>query len=102
MARLCQKLHPDATVILGELTDTIFHEEIILNMNLLTQLSGQERKSFFLLLMRVLKQHQKPETLSNLTCKDEEDKIISVPLMEPVADLDEFEFTGLDLLKTDK
>jgi B12-binding domain/radical SAM domain protein len=98
IARLCKELHPDAMVILGGLTSTVFHQEIIEKYEFVDAVIRAEAEKPFLQLMRALDCHEKLNNVANLTFR-EEGKVISMPLMEPSTDLDEFEFTRLDLLE---
>ncbi|MEJ2711072.1 MAG: radical SAM protein [Anaerolineales bacterium] len=102
IARLCRKLHPEAMVVLGGLTATVFHEEIIRKYEFVDAVIRGEAEKPFLLLMRALEQHKELEGVPNLTFRDGEGEVKSVPLMAPSVDLDEFEFTRLDLLEPKK
>jgi B12-binding domain/radical SAM domain protein len=99
IARLCKKLHPDAMVVLGGLTATVFHEEIVRKYEFVDAVIRGEAEKPFLLLMRALEQHQELGEVPNLTFRIGDGNIRCVPLMEPSVDLDEFEFTRLDLLE---
>lgn len=99
IARLCKKLHPDAMVVLGGLTATVFHEEIVRKYEFVDAVIRGEAEKPFLLLMNALEQHRTLEGVPNLTFRDGGGEIRSKPLMEPSVDLDEFEFTRLDLLE---
>ncbi|MFC1846459.1 radical SAM protein [Chloroflexota bacterium] len=99
IARLCKKLHPDAMVVLGGLTATVFHEEVILKFSFIDAVIRGEAEKPFLLLMNALEKHKKLELVPNLTFRDSGGGIRSTPLMEPSVDLDEFEFTRLDLIE---
>ncbi len=99
LARVCKRLHPDATVVLGGLTATVFHEEIIRKYRFVDAVIRGEAEMPFLLLMRALEQHKPLEGVPNLTFRDGGGAIRSEPLMEPSTDLDEFEFTRLDLIE---
>jgi radical SAM superfamily enzyme YgiQ (UPF0313 family) len=99
IARLCKKLHPDAMVVLGGLTATVFHEELVRKYEFVDAVIRGEAEKPFLLLMRALEQHKELEEVPNLTYRDGAGRIRSVPLMKPSVDLDEFEFTRLDLLE---
>ncbi len=99
IARLCSKLHPDAMVVLGGLTATVFHEELVRKYEFVDAVIRGEAEKPFLLLMRALEQHKELEVVPNLTFRDGGGRIRSVPLMKPSVDLDEFEFTRLDLLE---
>lgn len=99
IARLCKKLHPDAMVVLGGLTATVFHEEIVRKYEFVDAVIRGEAEKPFLSLMRALEQQKELGVVPNLTFRDGEGSIRSVPLMKPSVDLDEFEFTRLDLLE---
>jgi B12-binding domain/radical SAM domain protein len=99
MARLCKKLHPEAMVVLGGLTATVFHEDIVRKYEFVDAVIRGEAEKPFLLLMKALDKDKKLEGVPNLTFRDGGGGIRSVPLMEPSVDLDEFEFTRLDLLE---
>jgi B12-binding domain/radical SAM domain protein len=101
VARLCKQWHHDATVVLGGLTATVFHRELLRKYEFVDAVICGEAEKPFLQLMQALERHDKLAT-PNLTYRDDTGKIVSMPLMEPVADLDEFEFARLDLLKPDK
>jgi B12-binding domain/radical SAM domain protein len=102
IARLCKKLHPDAMVILGGLTATVFSEEIIRKYEFIDAVIRGEAEKPFLLLMKTLEKHDKLEEVPNLTFRDSDGKVKSNPLMKPNDDLDEFEFTRLDLIEPKK
>ncbi|MFP4642399.1 MAG: radical SAM protein, partial [Dehalococcoidia bacterium] len=99
IARMCKQLHPDAIVLLGGLTATIFHEEILQKFEFIDAVIRGEAEKPFLSLMRALGEQTALVAVPNLTFRDDGGEIRSVPLMEPSADLDEFEFTRLDLLE---
>jgi len=99
IAKLCKKQHPEAFVVLGGLTSTIFDEEIVRKYEFVDAVMRGEAEKSFLLLLRALEAHQGLEGVPNLTFRNERGEIKRVPLMKPSADLDEFEFTRLDLLE---
>jgi B12-binding domain/radical SAM domain protein len=99
IAKLCKKIHPDAMVVLGGLTATVFHEEILRKFEFIDAVIRGEAEKPFLLLMKALEKGKKLEEVSNLTFRDGGGGIRSLPLMQPSVDLDEFEFTRLDLLE---
>jgi B12-binding domain/radical SAM domain protein len=99
IAKLCKRLHPDAMVVLGGLTATVFHEEIIRKYEFIDAVIRGEAEKPFLSLMRALDQNNELEAVPNLTFRNGTWNIRSTPLMKPADDLDEFEFTRLDLLE---
>jgi len=103
IARLCKELHPEALVIIGGLTATIFHEEIILKYDFIDFIIRGEAEKPFLLLMNALKNHEELSKVPNLTFHmDSENFVKSTALMEPDTSLDDFEFTRFDLLEPQK
>lgn len=99
IARLCKKLHPEALVVLGGLTSTIFDEEIVRKYEFIDAVVRGEAEKPFLMLLRALEAHQELKGVPNLTFRNDRGEIVRVPLMKPSGDLDEFEFTRLDLLE---
>ena len=99
IAKLCKKLHPEAFVVLGGLTSTIFDEEIVSKYEFVDAVIRGEAEKPFLLLLKALDAHQELKGVPNLTFRNDRGEIERVPLMRPNADLDEFEFTRLDLLE---
>ncbi len=99
IARLCKKLHPEAFVVLGGLTSTIFDEEIVRKYEFVDAVIRGEAERPFLLLARALETHHELEGVPNLTFRNDKGEIVRMPLMKPSDDLDKFEFTRLDLLE---
>ncbi len=99
IARLCKQLHPESMVVLGGLTATVFSEEIIRKFGFVDAVVRGEAEKPFLQLMRALDEQNELEGVPNLTFRDGDGELKSVPLMKPSADLDEFEFTRLDLVE---
>ncbi len=102
IARLCKKHHPDAMVVIGGLTATVFGEEIVRKYKFVDAVIRGEAEKPFLSLMRALEDDKPLDAVPNLTFRDGAGGITSVPLMKPDDDLDEYEFTRLDLLKPNR
>ncbi len=104
IARLCKELHPDALVLMGGLTATRFHEEIVEKYEFVDGVVRAEAEKPLLQLLRAYETHGKLTPTPNLTYRSGTDRhggpadIVVTPLMEASRDLDEFEFTRLDLL----
>jgi len=98
IARLCKELHPEAMVVLGGLTATVFHEEIVRKYEYVDAVIRGEAEKPFVQLMRALEGHAELGRVPNLTFRDRTGEIRSAPLMKPDDNLDEYEFTRLDLL----
>jgi B12-binding domain/radical SAM domain protein len=99
VAKLCKKLHPDALVILGGLTATYFHKEIIRKYKFIDAVIRGEGEKPFLQLIRALEKHGKLTATPNLTYRTDAGKIRVTPLMKGSENLDEFEFIRFDLLE---
>jgi len=99
VAKLCKKLHPDSLVILGGLTATYFHEEIIRKFGFVDAVIRGEAEKPFLELIRAFENQGRLTATSNLTYRTDTGKVGVTPLMKQSANLDEFEFTRFDLLE---
>jgi len=98
VARLCKRLHPNSTVIVGGLTATIFHREIIERFGFIDAIIRGEGEKPTLQLVDALDRRKQIKDMPSTTSHDRS-KVSVAPLMKPSHDLDEFEFTRLDLLE---
>jgi B12-binding domain/radical SAM domain protein len=98
IARLCKKLHPESLVVIGGLTATCFHEEIIQKYGFVDAIIRGEAEKPFLEFMKALDKNGQIADTPNLTYRLENGEIYVTPLMEPDETLDEYEFTRFDLL----
>ena len=99
IAKLCKKLHPDSIVILGGLTATYFHEEIIRKYSFIDAVIRGEAEKPFLEFLRTYKKGLEITDIPNLTYRNSTGKVVVNPIMKPSDNLDEFEFTRLDLIE---
>lgn len=99
IARLCKQLHPGALVIMGGLTATVFHDEIIKKYDFVDAVVRGEAEKPLLQLMRSVEKHGKLTATSNLTYRTDSGEIAVTPLMDASKNLDEFAFTRFDLLE---
>jgi B12-binding domain/radical SAM domain protein len=99
LARLCKRLHPEALVVLGGLTSTYFHEEIIRKYDFIDAVIRGEGEKALLAFAREFKETGRVPQTANVTCRNEDGEIIVVPMMEGSVDLDEFEYTRFDLIE---
>jgi radical SAM superfamily enzyme YgiQ (UPF0313 family) len=90
-------MHPGAQVVIGGLTATCFHEEIIRKYEFVDAVIRGEAEKPFLEFMKGLDKYGKITGTPNLTRRFGGD-IEVTPLMEPSTRTDEFEFTRYDLL----
>jgi B12-binding domain/radical SAM domain protein len=99
VARLCKKYHPDSLVVLGGLTATCFHEEIIRKYRFVDAVIRGEAERAFLGFIRGLEKFSKISQTPNLTYRNNKGEITVAPLMPPSINLDEFDYTRFDLLE---
>ena len=97
-ARLCKQLHPGSLVLMGGLTATVFHEEIIRKYEYVDAVIRAEAEKPFLQLLRAFEKNGMLTDTPNLTYRTESGEIRSTPMMPASSDLDEFEYTRLDLI----
>jgi B12-binding domain/radical SAM domain protein len=98
IARLCKKLHPESLVVMGGLTSTYFHEEIIRKYEFIDAVVRGEGEKPFLELLRTLEKYGKLTESPSLTFRNHDNSVCITPLMTPTTSLDEFEFIRFDLL----
>ena len=99
IARICKQIHPDALVVLGGLTASVFHEEILQKFGFVDAVIRGEAEKPFLQLMRSLGPEPDLGAVPNLTYRKPDGSIEVTSIMAPDEDLDEYEFTRLDLLE---
>ncbi len=101
-ARLCKKLHPESLVVMGGLTSTVFAEEIIRKFDFIDAVIRAEAEKPLLAFMKALDKGENMTVVPNLTFRDSAGGVVSNPLLTPAENLDEFEFTRLDLIEPKK
>lgn len=99
IAKICKRLHPEALVVLGGLTATVFADEAVQKYPWVDGVLRGEAEKPFLALLRALTKNSHLESVPNLTYRDGDGQVLSNPLMIPDTDLDEYEFTRLDFLE---
>jgi radical SAM superfamily enzyme YgiQ (UPF0313 family) len=99
IARICKKYHPGSLVIMGGLTATCFHKEILEKYEFVDAVIRGEAEKPLLELIRALEKHSQLTGTPNLTYRTTAGEIITTPLMPASTSLDEFDFTRLDLLQ---
>ncbi len=99
IAKMCKKLHPGSLVIMGGLTATRFHQEIIEKYEFVDAVIRAEAEKPFLQLMRTLEKNGKLTDTPNLTYRTKTGEARSTPLMPASSNLDEFEYTRFDLIQ---
>ena len=97
VARLLTLLHPESLVVMGGLTATMFHSEIIRKHAFVDAVIRGEAEEPFLKLMRGLDANRGLAPTPNVTHRSE-GKVVEEPMELPKAVIDDFEFTRLDLL----
>ena len=98
VASLCKQLHPHSLVIVGGLTATCFHREIIEKYPFIDAVVRAEAEKPLLQLLRAFERHGKLGDSPNLTYRTEAGAIRTTPLLPASRDLDDFEYTRFELL----
>ncbi|MEM3398248.1 MAG: radical SAM protein [Nitrososphaerota archaeon] len=98
LARICKNIHPDSLIVLGGLTATRFHDEIIEKYPFIDVVVRGEAEEAFLKLMVTIETKNNLGEIPNTTYRVD-GKIRIEPLSPPADSIDKYEFTRLDLLK---
>jgi len=98
IAQLCKKYHPTSLVVLGGLTATRFHDEILQRCPFVDIVIRGEGESPILDLAAVKRVSGKLRNIPNLTYRNENRHIISNPIAKPRETLDDLEFCSLELV----
>ena len=99
VANLCKKYHPNSLVVLGGLTATVFHREILERFPFVDMVVRGEAKEPTLSLLQAFDQQQRDfSKVPSITYRENE-RILTNSTAKPCDDLDGFEFTSLDLVE---
>ena len=101
IARLCKKIHPDSIVVMGGLTSTCFHDEIISKYPFIDAVIRGEAEKPFKHFLDTMESSLAWEDVPNLTYRKTDGSVKSNDLMTPDETLDDYEFTRFDLLEPD-
>ena len=99
IAKLCKKLHPNSIVILGGLTATIFHLEILKNFNFIDAIIRGEAEISLLELINKMEKSQELPLIPNVTVRSKEGRILIGNTKKVNIDINRLEFTRLDLIE---
>lgn len=99
LARLLKSCHPHTPVILGGLTATCFHEEILEKYECVDAVVRGEGEKPLLALLCDYEKKGKVSATPSVTVREPSGEISVAPLMEASRSLDEFEFTRFDLIE---
>lgn len=99
IAKLCKTIHPNSLVILGGLTATRFHTEIVSKFRFIDAVIRGEAERPLLEFVKAFDNGKISKETPSLTYRNDSGRVIETPLMKPSADLDDFNFTRLDLLE---
>jgi B12-binding domain/radical SAM domain protein len=98
-AKLCKKMHPESLVILGGLTATGFHEELISTYPFVDAVLRGESEEALLKLLNNLDKGGELTEVPNLTFREKDGRIKINPIAKPPESLDEFNYTRFDLVE---
>jgi len=99
VARLCKRLHPNSLVVLGGLTSTCFHREIIEKYPFIDAVIRGEGEQPIRYLLENLESSSSMSNVPNLTFRDENGGVRMNDLMKPCGNLDQYEFSRVDLVE---
>ncbi|TET38784.1 MAG: TIGR04190 family B12-binding domain/radical SAM domain protein [Planctomycetota bacterium] len=89
VAGICKKLHPDTPVIMGGLSASHFHEDLLRDYPVDFVVRGDCTEKPLEQLLRSIRSGRKPENIPNVSWKNETGKIVSNPLSHVPDDLSE-------------
>lgn len=99
IAKLCKKHHPNSLVIVGGLTATCFHKEIIKKYEFIDGVIRAEAEKPLLELVQNYEKNGKLNGTPNLTYRSGEGEIVITSMIDASRDLDDFEYTRFDLIE---
>ncbi|MEM2924582.1 MAG: radical SAM protein [Methanocellales archaeon] len=95
LAKLCKQLRPSSKVLLGGLTASCFHSEIIEKFKFIDYVIRGEGEEPLIKLLN----EKNLEKVPNLTYRSREGRVKINPMEKPCETLDGFDFTRLDLVE---
>jgi B12-binding domain/radical SAM domain protein len=88
VAELVKQLHPESHVLLGGLSATYYHDELVRHPYVDFVLRGDSTEEPVRQLLQALREHRPLETVENLTWKRPDGSVVANPLTFVPADLD--------------
>lgn len=99
VARICKKLHPNSTVVLGGLTASCFHDEIVKEFPFIDGVFRGECEKPFLQLAESRGDKAHFKDVPNFTFMDDDGRLRVNPLLKVCEDLDEYDFSQVNLIE---
>lgn len=99
IAKLCKKMHPSSLVVVGGLTATGFHEELISTYPFVDGVLRGECEEPLLKLLDHLDRGEALVEVPNLTFRGEDGRVKVNPMIKPPKSLDDFSYTRFDLVE---
>lgn len=99
IARLCKEFHPNSMVVLGGMTATVFHLEILKNFDFVDAVIRGEAEISLLNFVNILEKCREVRAVPNITVRDKCKRIAIGDLRKSDIDINQFEFTRLDLIE---
>lgn len=90
IAKIVKRCHPQAKVVVGGLTASYFHRELITYPEIDFVIRGDSTEEPFRQLMNCIANRRRPEDVPNLVWRDERGEVHENPLSHVPADLDDF------------
>ncbi|MDA8272064.1 MAG: TIGR04190 family B12-binding domain/radical SAM domain protein [Actinomycetota bacterium] len=98
IAELVKKMHPEAKVLLGGLSASYFHEELIENPSVDFVIRGDSAEEPCRQLLQALREGRRLETVENLTWKRPDGTVVVNPLSFIPVDLDWIDVPAYDFM----
>lgn len=98
IARLCKKLHPNSLIVLGGMTATVFHLEILKKFDFIDAIVRGEGEVPLLNLINTFEKYGEIRPVPNLSIRDDGRIIVGDPKRLNI-DINQLEFTRLDLIE---
>lgn len=99
IAKLCKRFHSNSIVVLGGLTATIFHCEVLQKFDFVDAVIRGEAEVPLLDFINALEKHREIKLVPNATIRDESGRIIVGDSRKSDIDINQLEFTRLDLME---
>ncbi len=99
IAKICKEKHPNSLVILGGLTATFFHEEIVREFPFIDAVVRGEAEEILPSIIETKGDKKYFRNIPSLTYLDETGSVKVNPIMSPCTSLDKYSFSRVDLIE---
>jgi B12-binding domain/radical SAM domain protein len=99
IARICKRTHPNSLVILGGLTASFFHDEIVMGFPFVDAVVRGEAEEVLSQIIKCKDDKKYFKNIPNLTYLDENRRVKINPFTPLCKTLDKYEFSRVDLIE---